>query len=71
MPPNSRESFASDEKRMTSRDSAGNWCASTVAAAPDVVEWPDGYEGKLGVTMIESQSRSIEALMVVTGRGTS
>jgi hypothetical protein len=46
----------------------GKNAPSTVAAAPDVVEWPEGYEGNGGVTMYEFHEGSIRARIAVTGR---
>src|SRR5437016_2564201 len=47
---------------------AGKKRESTVAAAEEVVEWPEGYEGKDGVEMYGDQLRSSEAPIAVTGR---
>src|SRR6185436_11738502 len=41
---------------------------STVAAAADCVEWPDGYSGKGGVGMSGSQVESMRRRMYVRGR---
>src|SRR5207237_9748022 len=41
---------------------------STVAAAADCVEWPDGYSGKGGVGISGSQVESMMRRMYVRGR---
>jgi hypothetical protein len=50
-------------KRVSVNGISPNRSVRTIAAAPDCVEWPEVYEGKLGVTRRGTQVELITAWM--------
>src|SRR5687767_11482689 len=49
IPPHRRDNAASSASARKNAPSSGNVAARTAAAAAEIVEWPDVYDGKFGV----------------------